>query len=175
MKIKYAMFFPVILFAMATMVKAQTASADALKKYSLLFGEWVSDGKPGEGSGFFSFTPDLDNRVIVRKNHVSFPATAGKPAFTHDDLLLLYAEQPGKLDHALYTDNEDHVIHYTVTASEDGRNIVFQSVPKPNMPLFKLLYSFTDAAHVDVSFQIAQPNAPDVFHTYLTGKAHKKN
>jgi len=165
------------LFFLSTLLitgKAQTGQKEALKKYNLLFGDWISDNKPEEGNGYFSFTPDLDNRVIIRKNHVSFPATANKAAFTHDDILIIYAEQPGKLENALYTDNEDHVIHYTITVSEDGKSITLNSGLKSNMPLFKLLYNFTDANHVTVTFQIAQPNAPETFHTYLTGTAHKK-
>lgn len=177
MKQIYTSFFLWIV-ALSTLSSAgaqsQTGSTEALRKYDLLFGEWISDGKPEEGSGSFSFAPDLDSRIIMRKNHVSFPATASKAAFTHDDILVIYADQPGKLDRALYIDNEDHVIHYTVTTTEDGKNITFQSVPKTGMPLFRLLYSFSDAQHVEITFQIAQPDSPEAFHTYLAGRAHKR-
>lgn len=172
-----AISFTLLLLAFSaglfTTAYAQTSSID---KYRFLFGEWIGDGEgtPGAGSGQFSFTPDLDNRVIIRKNHVSLPATADRAAYIHDDIVMLYSEEPGQLDHAIFADNEDHIIHYKVTIEEEVKVAVFQSEPNQDKPGFKLIYTLTDADHVTITFQMAEPGATPSFQTYLTLKAHRK-
>ncbi len=77
-------------------------------------GEWQGEGggDPGQGTGTFTFAHDLDNTIIVRKNHSVYPATKNKPAFTHDDQMTIY--QTGNTTRAIYFDNEGHVINYNV-------------------------------------------------------------
>lgn len=62
--------------------------------FKFLIGEWVGEGTgaPGEGTGGFSFSYDLQNTVLVRKNFANYPATKDRPAFTHDDLMIVYQE-----------------------------------------------------------------------------------
>lgn len=51
--------------------------------------------------------------MFIRKDHVSFPATKDRAAFSHDDLLIT-SNEPGRQSfHAEYWDNEGHAIHYT--------------------------------------------------------------
>ncbi len=170
---KHILYF---LFAMVSLTaKAQNHTGNDLSKFSFLLGDWVGDGsgEPGKGEGWFSFKPDLDNRVIVRKNHSSYPATTTKPAFSHDDLLVIYADNPGSLSNALYTDNEDHTIHYSIQFP-DQKTIVFLSDAKPGMPVFRLSYIQKDNDNVDIKFEIAPPNNPGKFNVYLQGGAHRK-
>jgi len=147
-----------------------------LKKYAFLIGDWIGEGngQPGQGTGYFSIKPDLDGRILVRKNHTEYPATKEKPAFAHDDLMIIYADKPGELSNAIYIDNEDHTIHYTTTFSEDGKNIIFTSTPSAVMPTFRLTYTQLDTATLKLKFEIAPPGHPDTFHLYLEGKVHRK-
>lgn len=58
-------------------------------------GSWTGtgNGDPGKGAGGFSLKPDLQGSVLVRKSHSEYPATQGRPATVHDDLMIVYAEQ----------------------------------------------------------------------------------
>lgn len=146
------------------------------EKYAFLIGDWVGEGngQPGQGTGYFSIRPDLDARILVRKNHTEYPATPKKDAFTHDDLMIIYADRPGELSKAIYMDNEDHTIHYTITFSDDQKTIVFTSTATEGGPAFRLSYTQLDAATLTLKFEIAPPGNPVVFNPYLEGKVHRK-
>ncbi len=75
---------------------------------------------PGQGVGGFTFSLDLQNTVVVRKNYADYPATKDRPAFSHNDLMVIYGE--GEKMRAIYFDNEQHVINYTVTIPEDSNS-----------------------------------------------------
>ena len=68
---------------------AVLASGPSLDDLRPLVGEWVGEGtgKPGEGTGAFSFAPSLDGRILVRNNRADYPAAEKKPATTHMDLM----------------------------------------------------------------------------------------
>lgn len=89
--------------------------------WKIVIGDWAGTGTgdPGQGSGGFSFKPDLQGSVLVRKSHSEYPASQGRPAIVHDDLMVVYAEQ-GRT-RAIYFDNEGHVVNYTPSFSPDGR------------------------------------------------------
>lgn len=40
-------------------------------KWNWLMGEWAGEGrgKTGQGTGIFSLKPDLDEKILIRKNH----------------------------------------------------------------------------------------------------------
>jgi hypothetical protein len=40
-------------------------------------------------------------------------------------------------------------------------------------PRFRLTYSKIDSSSVNIVFEMASPDAPDAFRTYLEGKANK--
>jgi acetyl esterase/lipase len=140
------------------------------ERWRFLEGDWVGEGD--KGSGEFSFALDLGKNVLVRKNHAELPAAAGRPAGVHDDMMVVYREADE--EKAIYFDNEGHVIHYTPFFSADGREVVFLSDPVENGPRFRLTYHQEDGQKVTIKFEIAPPNKPGAFMTYLEGKAHKK-
>src|ERR1700730_7059223 len=92
----------------------KTSSLDELQ---FLIGEWegVGGGGPGAGKGVFSFAFDLQNKVIVRKNHADYPSTASRPAVRHDDLIVIYLDPVSNQILANYFDSEGQQINYKVT------------------------------------------------------------
>ena len=96
-----------LLLVVAACANAQPA--DPWKGLQMLSGEWVGEGagSPGASEGACSFTFDLQRKVMVRKSY------AAGAAIRHEDLMVVYLEKGLK---AIYFDNEDHVIHYTVEA-----------------------------------------------------------
>ena len=86
------------------------------ENWMFLLGEWEGghEGDPGQGYGRFSFSFELDQNILVRRNRTIFPATKEREGYTHDDLLIIYTEFTGS-KRAIYFDNEEHVIHYEVS------------------------------------------------------------
>src|SRR5690349_8921140 len=74
-----------------------------------LVGHWVADPSPDGAVGSFSFTSELQSRVLMRKNVADYPKTK----VHHEDLMVVYKGET--LTRADYWDNEGHVIRYTVT------------------------------------------------------------
>jgi hypothetical protein len=142
--------------------------------FRFLMGEWVGEGTgtPGEGAGGFSFTYDLQNTVLVRKNFAEYPATKDRPAFRHEDLMIVYQE--GGRIRAAYYDNEQHVINYSVTVAGDSSSIVFVSDPLPSAPRFRLTNTKAGTDKIGITFELAPPGKPEAFTRYIEAKARRK-
>lgn len=153
-----------------------SGAGDAWTAWEFVIGDWVAEGggKPGEAAGGgFSFTRELDGEVLVRKNRADYPAANGRPAFSHEDLMVVYKDDPQKRTSAVYFDNEGHVIHYAATLSDDGQTLTFLSDPTPSTPRFRLIYAKQPDASVRISFEMAPPGGKD-FSPYTTGTARRK-
>src|SRR5262249_53744865 len=98
---------------------------DPWKPYRFLAGEWTGEGSgdPGKGSGGFSFAWDLQGKVLVRRNRSEYPATNGRPAMLHEDLMVIYQGEGGGPTRVIYFDSEGHVINYTATFAQDQRTL----------------------------------------------------
>ncbi len=143
------------------------------EKWDYLIGEWVGEhnGQPGEGEGRFSFQTDLGGKILVRKSHTVFPATDKSAAIVHDDLLIIYPGSGNNDQEAIYFDNEGHTIKYKVGYTD--KSIILTSSITPNETRFRFTYTKIDDKSVNASFEMAQPQAPEEFKTYLSGKAAK--
>jgi hypothetical protein len=136
---------------------------------AFLIGDWTGEGggEPGQGTGGFSFLPDQDGKILVRKNRADYPASKDRPAFSHTDLMIVYVE-PGETKlRAIYFDMEDHVIHYTVEPSTDGKSVQFVS------DNFRLTYRKTGSDSLAFKFEIAPPGKPGAYTTYIDATARR--
>lgn len=144
--------------------------------WSFLLGEWVAGeggGVPGKASnGYFSLLPELDGKVLVRKNHSEYATANGKPAVAHDDLMTIY--QDSGVTKALYNDSEGHVIHYNVSFSADKKRLVFLSDHIAGQPAYRLTYENLEPDAVNVVFEIAPPDKRQQFSKYVEGVALRK-
>ena len=163
--------FLLILGPAASSVAQSAAQKPDWTAWKFLIGDWVSDGPATQGSGAFSFRPELDGRILVRRNRADLPASQEHPSTSHDDLLILYPEA-GAL-RADYFDNEGHVIHYRAAVASDGKSATFISDPAPGAPRFRLSYALLAEDRVHVRFEIAPPGQPDGFKTYVEGTVRR--
>jgi len=140
-------------------------------KWNDLIGNWAGEGngKPGQGSGLVTFSYDLDQKILVRKNHAEFPATATTPKNVHDDLMIVYPDFSGQPSSAIYFDNEGHTINYAVTYTADS--IVLTSAQVKDMPVFRLTYTWLEPGLVNTRFEMSQDGKN--FMTYVEGKTVK--
>jgi len=160
-----------ILLATAACLFAQSPSN--WDRWQFLIGDWVGEGggEPGQGGGAFSFHPDLEGRVLVRKNRADYPATKDRPAYHHEDLMVIYPE--GSTARAVYFDNEGHVIHYATEFPGEG-TVVFVSDARSAEPRFRLTYTKLGPDKAGIRFEIAPPGKPAAFARYIEATAHRK-
>ncbi len=170
-------FYLLPLLSSLLIASTQTAPADLWADWKFLLGDWnagESSGVPGQASkGCFTLTPHLDGEILVRKNHAEYPAATGRPAFSHDDLMIIYHDRGATK--AFYDDNEGHVIHYEVTVSPDKKEIVFLSEKGASGPQYRLTYDDMQPGVVRVVFEIAPPDKPGQFSTYVQATVHRKS
>ncbi len=149
---------------------------DPWAAYRFVLGNWVGEGsgRPGQGTGEFSFAPELQGKILVRKNRAEYPAAGGRKGLSHEDLLIVYQQPGGKAQKAIYFDSEGHVIHYTPSTSSDGKTLTFLGDVQSSAPRFRLTYVKQEADRLTVKFDMAPPGKPEGFRTYLEGTVHKK-
>jgi hypothetical protein len=146
------------------------AEDDRWKDFRFLIGNWVSEAKPGAGTGKFTLEPGLEGKVLVRRNFADLPAAKGRPAEKHEDLMVIYPESSRQF-RADYYDSEGHVIHYSVAPTDSG--LVFTS-PASAGPRFRLTYTRAENSTVRVKFEIAPPGKASQFRTYLEGTVRRQ-
>ena len=159
----------ILLLAAASLCAQQKPNWEG---WQFLIGEWTGEGEgdPGQGTGGFKFELQLDQRVLVRRNHAVYPATKDKPAYSHEDLMVIHPEGSGWT--AVYFDNEGHVIHYSIEFRTDGASVAFTSAESASGPRYLLTYTKQGTHKVGIEFAIATPGKP--FTPYIHAVAHRK-
>jgi hypothetical protein len=165
----------VLSLGLASLLAQRSTTDPRWAPLGFLIGEWVGEGSgaPGQGIGGFSFLPDQDGRILVRRNHADYPATKGKPAYSHTDLTIVYQESGDTKLRAIYFDDEGHTIHYTVEPSADGNSVQFLSEATASQPRYRLTYRQTGHDRVAIRFEIAPPGKPETFSTYIDATARR--
>jgi hypothetical protein len=162
-----------IAFVPALLLAQPTAPPADWEPWRFLVGEWVGvgGGDPGQGTGGFTFSLDLQNRVLVRRNFADYPETAERKAFRHDDLMVIY--QANEAARADYFDNEGHIIRYTVEIVKDNSAVFVSDSTAPG-PRFRLTYTKQGPDSMRIAFDIAPPGKPQVFAKYIEAVARRK-
>src|SRR5262245_7108560 len=124
--------------------------AKELAGLAFLLGDWRAEGggTPGAAAGDFGFAVGLQGRIVTRTSFASYPASADKPAYRHDDFMVIYALE-GAL-RADYYDNEGHVIRYAGSATSQA--LVLTSEPSSGAPRFRLSYRLVSDAKLEGRF-----------------------
>jgi hypothetical protein len=165
-----------ILLWLTPALAQQPNAGDVWGPFQFLVGTWTAEGhgQPGEGKGSFTFGFELQGQVLVRRNHLAFPATPQRAAFAHDDLLILYREGDATPNRAVYFDSEGHAIHYSVAFSAEGKILTFLSDAGPQAPRQRLTYVQNEDGTLKVKFELAPPGKPEAFVTHVEGVAHRE-
>ena len=111
----------------------------------------------------------MNDKVLIRKNHADYPAGNGRPAFSHNDLMVVYVEE--KVPRAIYFDNEGHVINYEVGFNESTGAVILTSPASAAGLHFRLTYTPVEDGKVKIKFEIAPADNPNTFSTYIEATA----
>lgn len=98
----------------------QADQLSPLEPLHFLLGKWQAISQPGEATGGFHFTSQLQGHVIIRTNYADYPDTPERPAYHHEDLMIIYYDEARAL-YADYYDNEGHVIRHSGLRSDVPR------------------------------------------------------
>jgi hypothetical protein len=156
----------------AILLCSVAAPAQEWGPVQFLVGHWTGEGKTADhpgGAGAFSFSPDVQGKVLLRRNFAEYPAENGKPAYRHDDLMAIYHDPSSHDLRAIYFDNEDHVIEYSIHAIDGG--VVFVSDGAQGGPRFRLTYTSAGQDRVTIKFEVAAPGKD--FAPYIEATAHR--
>jgi hypothetical protein len=102
----------------AGLLTAQTAPK--WDQFQFMIGKWKAE------TGDFSFQPEMNGQVLVRRN---FNNTPGQK---HEDLMVVYLEGTPK---AIYFDSEGHTIHYNVAFPSKNAAVFESEGPGPKYRL----------------------------------------
>lgn len=164
-----------LLFALSSLPGLLQAQAPtAFAGFKFLLGTWsastVAQGTSGATAlGDYTFRSDLGGTVIIRTS--SADSCKGPDGFDchHHDLLTIYQDMGDPTPHALYADNEGHVLHYDISFP-DAKTVVFlTSTPGPK---FRLAYHL-EGTVMSGKFQMAPPGSTE-FKSYLEWSGTKK-
>lgn len=156
----------ICIFAISIFAPAAFPGGVAFPTLQFLVGNWEAESKPGEASAHFEFSLDLQGKILVRRNHVEYPAAAGQQAVVHDDLLVTYQEGVPAATRATYFDSDGYVARYTATSSGAGQ-VVFVSDPVAKLARYRLTYTQLPDGRLDAKLEVAPPGKPNAFANYL--------
>jgi hypothetical protein len=135
-----------------------------LEGLSYLVGEWRDESRSGEPGtatgGGESWRLALDGQILVREAWCEYPATAKRPAYRHEDLLVVFVDTDSEV-RGVFWDNEGHLIRYReVDADPDGKGVGLVSDPSAPGPRQWLQYRFEAPDHLSAVFSLHGPGAP---------------
>jgi len=166
-----------VLFSALALAATTSRSADApgLSALKFLEGKWVGEGssEAGRGGGYATFEEDLQNKVIVRRNHAEYPASHDRAAYQHDDLMVIYVDPSSKGVRAFYTDNEGHVIQYVVSVSADGNTVTFLADREPGAAQYRLTYARLEENKMTILLEARGASQEGQFQKVVEGRMHR--
>ncbi len=148
---------------------SEKAGDSAWKKLEFVLGKWTGaagekDTPHGAGGGGFSFEPELNRKIVVRKNNAAYNS-----GVRHDDLMVIYLDEPKDTPRAIYFDTEGHIIRYNLTFPAPN-HVVFESDGTQPGPRYRLSYWLNGPA-LDGKFEVAPPGAE--YKPYMQWTAKK--
>ena len=158
-----------LLFGTVCAFPQNTAPEQVWKKLDFLVGKWTGvagekDAPLGAGQGAFSFEPQLDGKIIVRRNTAAYDS-----GVRHDDLMVIYRDAPNDAPRAIYFDTEGHVIRYNLSMPAAG-TVVFESDGTQPGPRYRLTY-WLEGGVLKGKFEVGPPG--EAYKTYMSWSSKK--
>lgn len=144
-------------FLAALSLSAQQPAESPWKRLDFLMGKWIGvaaekDTPLGAGQGAYSFEPDLNRKIVVRRNQAAYDS-----GVKHEDLMVIYLDAPNDTPRAIYFDSEGHTIRYRLSLPKLD-TAVFESDDSQPGPRYRLTY-WTENGGLNGKFEIAVPGS----------------
>lgn len=154
-------------WAAALGLPAQQPAEFPWKRIDFLMGNWIGvagekDTPLGAGQGGFSFQPDLNRKVVIRRNQSTYDSGA-----THQDLMVIYLD--GDAPRAIYFDSEGHTIRYALSFPK-AETAVFESESGQPGPRYRLTY-WMAGGQLNGKFEVAAPGSD--YKPYLNWRSKR--
>ena len=83
------------LLILSAFFAAAVYPADNLNPAKFLIGRWAGDlyGDMGSTVASFSFTVDVQGRVLIGRSSSSYPANPRGPAYRRDTMMIIYSDE----------------------------------------------------------------------------------
>jgi len=156
-----------LLAVLAILIPLEAQTSGPWPKLDFLLGDWTGvagekDTPLGAGQGSFSFQPELNRKIIVRRNNARYDS-----GVRHDDLMIIYLDG---VPRAIYFDTEGHVIRYSLSFPAP-QHAVFESESGQPGPRYRLSY-WMDAGVLKGRFETAAPGGE--YKTYLSWSSKRR-
>ena len=145
-------------------------------RLQFLIGNWVgAEGVYGVAGSpvSFSFSFDLQKRVIVQKIHSDHSSVPGHAAYAGDGLMIIYPDPVTQNLRADYFDSGGNVLHYTAGVSSDDQTVTFISESDAIGHHFRTTYFKRKDGALGIKTMMAEPGRSD-FHLMNEGAAYKR-
>jgi hypothetical protein len=144
-------------FLTALALPAQQPAGSTWSRLDFLIGKWIGvagekDTPLGAGQGAYSFEPDLNGKIVIRRNQASYDS-----GVKHDDLMVIYLDAPQDTPQAIYFDSEGHTIRYRL-AFPKFNTVVFESEGAQPGPRYRLTY-WMENGGLNGKFEVAAPGS----------------
>jgi len=163
MKIKYLIFVALLMQFLS--INAQ--QDDKWENWRPLIGNWRGEGIaiPGEGTGSFSFTFDLNEKILIRRSNYDY---LGEKMYTmFDDLMIIYLVN-GTPQKAIFFNHEGFSRTYSISYS--NKTITLITEKNPQTPVFKLTYTLIDDTTLTLKYEIARDGENFITYSEEIGK-----
>jgi hypothetical protein len=166
---------PAVLICAVRLRAVPEETGSAWKPLQFLIGMWDARTEGGSAgaasSGTYTFQWELKKHILVRR--AAGAECKGPSDFSceHSDRLFVYQDAPEKPLRAIFFDNEGHVIHYNVAATEPG-SVVFLSESSQPGPQYRFSHALKGRT-LSGKFEMRLPGQPD-FTTYLAWSGGRK-
>ena len=146
-------------------------------RLQFLIGDWVgAEGIYGVAGSpvSFSFSFDLQKRVIVQKIHADHSSVRGQAAYTGDGLMIIYLDPVTQRVRAAYFDSGGSVLHYTAEVSSDDQSVTLISESDAIGHQFRTTYFKRKDGALGIKTMMGEPGRGGDFHLMNEGAAYKK-
>jgi hypothetical protein len=155
-------------FGICLLTPVVASAEDAFSALQFLVGNWEAESTPGQtaATAHTEFSLDLQGKALVRHNHAEYPPANGKPAYIHDDLLVIYREVKPVATKAVYFDSDGYYARYTVTSSAPGQ-ARFVSDVIPGFPRYRVSYSLLPDGRLSTTIEVSPAGKSNAFAPFL--------
>ena len=139
---------------------------DRWENWKPLIGNWSGEGSgvPGDGTGSFSFTLDLEQNILVRKRDYIY--IGEKQYFLFNDLMIIYFNN-GTPSKAIFFDSEGYSRNYSISYSDKLISFISDI---SQTPTFRIIYTIIDDNNVNLKFEISRDGVNYITYVEEIGK-----